>query len=222
MNKKLHSLFSLVVLAALVLAACTRSAGSAPVPTAVPDGSAGGAETTPDAGVPTMDATMAALGTQVSGSMTATAAVLAPVESTPVPEATQPPVVVDTPAPVATVAPIATPVPAVVTCANPYTVKEGDWIYKIARDCQLDAEAIIAANPGINPNRITPGQKLNLPTGGAPAPIPAACTGSYTVVQGDTLFRIAYGCGVTVEQLAKTNNIAYPYVLHIGDVIKFP
>jgi LysM repeat protein len=103
-------------------------------------------------------------------------------------------------------------------------VQSGDWIYKIARNCNVAVSALIAANPGINPNNISAGQQLNMPGAGA-TPMPgvpqAVCTGTHTVVAGDTLFRLAYGCGFTVEQLAAANGIVYPYTIYPGQVLKF-
>jgi len=220
MNKsKLHNLFSLGVLAGLLLAACTRSGSTAPLPTDTPAVPANG---TPGSSLPGTDPTMDAFSTEISGQMTATAVARGAAggsEASLTPEPTLPPVVVDTPIPAPTVPPPPTAIPQG-GCANPYIVQQGDWIYKIARSCSVEPAALIAANPGINADRISPGQKLNMPGAGAPAP--AGCTGTHTVVQGDTLFRIAYNCGLTVEELATPNNIVYPYLLHPGDVIKFP
>ena len=39
---------------------------------------------------------------------------------------------------------------------------------------------------------------------------------------GDNLFRLAYNCGITTEQLAAANNIAWPYQIQVGQVIRFP
>jgi LysM repeat protein len=163
-------------------------------------------------------------GGQVAGVATQPAAETSVVaEASPTPAA---PAITETPAaPVTT----ATPVPPAVGvgCPNPYTVKEGDWIYKIARDCNVEPSAIVALNPGINPNRIVPGQQLNMPAAGATAvppatPLAQACTGTYTVKSGDNLFRIAYNCGLTTEKLAAFNAIPFPYTIYVGDVIKFP
>lgn len=225
-KSKLHSIATALALTGLVLSACTRSASSNPVPTAttapevnVPSGGGGGGGTQP---VET-DPTMAALGTQVAGSMTATAVALsvgggggeAPGGTPVAPEAT--------PIPAATPTPLPTATPT--GCPNPYTVKEGEWIYKIARDCHVEPSAIIAANPGIIPDFIAPGQKLNMPSAGAPlAPgaTPQACSGAHTVAQGENLFRIAYNCGLTTEEMALFNGIPYPYTIHPGDVLKYP
>lgn len=73
------------------------------------------------------------------------------------------PVVSDTPT---------TTTPAYATNATPqitgstYTVQKGDTLYKIARAKYGDASAvkkIKEANPGMNPDQIKVGQKINLP-----------------------------------------------------------
>ena len=220
---------TLVLACSIVLAACTRSASSGAVPTVTAGAaSAGGGTQAPVA----QDPTMAALGTAIRMTQTAQAAagVGGGGEITPGAGTTAAPVTGTTPiattAAPTVVAPVAiTPAPAAGTCPNPYTVKQGDWIYKIARECKVDPKAIIAANPGINPNVLTVGQKLNMPgAGAAPAAggTSAACKGTHTVVKGENLFRIAYNCGLTTEQLAAFNGIAYPYTIFPGQVIKFP
>ncbi len=44
-----------------------------------------------------------------------------------------------------------------------YTVKEGDTMFDIALKFGITLEALTAANPGVNPERIFPGQVLNVP-----------------------------------------------------------
>lgn len=211
-----------LILLGLVLPACTRSAtniGNLPSPTPIsntPSDGGGGLVTQ-------QDPTMAALGTAIR--MTQTAQALAAsgvggggeIVDTPTPTFSAP---IDTPTPLP---PTATPTSA--SCANPYTVKKGEWIYQIARDCKVDPSALIAANPGINPNFVSPGQQLNMPVAGSPAVPPAtatACTGTHTVARGENLFRIAYNCGLTSEQLAAANSIPYPYTIYPGQVLRFP
>lgn len=233
--------FVLVLLIGLALAACTRSVNptTVPVATTAPSGEGGGNETiaAPDSEV----ATMNAVSTSVAQKTTATAeaksnvsestasaevatATPEPAQGTPAESVITPTVgsAQTTPVPTATPAPVAGAV-----CPNPYTVKEGDWLYKIARDCKVEPSALIAANPNINPNRIAPGQQLTMPSTSATAVPPAtpqaqACTGSYTVKSGDNLFRIAYNCGLTTEQLAAANGIRFPYTIYPAQVIKFP
>jgi LysM repeat protein len=236
-----------LVCCGLILAACTRSATTATVPTSAP-------ASTNAAGAPTQavpvgqDATMAAISTQVSDQLTQTAVAAAGTgsgqEATATPGANVTAAPGDTSVPpagatdtaTAVSAGGATPVPTVAVpatqapaagapCANPYTVQSGDWIYKIARNCGVAVSALEAANPGIDPNSISPGQQLNMPAAGAtpdPGAAQAVCTGTHTVVSGDNLFRLAYGCGITIEQLAAANGIVYPYTIYPGQVLKFP
>jgi len=223
-----------LVCVGLLLAACTRSANPTTLP---PSDTPGDLATEPFFGDDSQNATMAAISTEVASQLTQTAVaqggaggggeetVIAPPTETPMPDNILP-----TDAPVATVdtaTPIvvATSAPPGAPCPNPYTVQQGDWIYKIARDCGVSASAIIAANPGINPNAIKPGQLLNMP-GPSTTPVPgapqAACTGQYTVVSGDTLYSLAYNCGLTVEQLAAANSITFPYTIYVGQVLTYP
>ncbi len=54
-----------------------------------------------------------------------------------------------------------------------YTVREGDWIYKIARQFAVSPDAILAANPDIKPSPLIAGQILIIPGAGGPdAPAP--------------------------------------------------
>ncbi len=240
-----HIALTALVCAGLLLAACTRSANPTNLP---PTSTTGVGEGTPiDSGPGGENATMAAIGTEVAAQLTQTAvalsgaggggetdqvtptATLPPVDgqATPVPEvlpsATVAPPVGATP----TIAP-----PAGVPCPNPYTVQQGDWLYKISRTCGVSVAALTAANPGINPNALKPGQLLNMPvpgadtgatpTGGNPSPPTATCTGTHTVITGDNLFRLAYACGLTIEQLAAANNIVYPYTIYPGQTLVYP
>ena len=44
-----------------------------------------------------------------------------------------------------------------------YTIKAGDYPAKIARAHGISTEALMAANPGIDPTKLKVGQKINLP-----------------------------------------------------------
>jgi LysM repeat protein len=223
---------TLVVITAVVLLAACRPPQISANPTgnpatATPGGGGGG-------GDPELE-TMAAVSTHVSAAATQQASgpavgeTLQPGE-TSAPQPSNTPASLN-PAPTETPAllpPTATPIaPVGAGCPNPYTVKAGEWIYKIARDCKVEPSAIIALNPGVNPDRVVPGQTLNMPAAGATAvppatPLAQACSGSYTIKSGDNLWRIAYGCGLTVESLAAANAVPFPYTIYVGDVIKFP
>lgn len=130
------------------------------------------------------------------------------------------PVTVTTP----TATPIAltTPLPGTATT---YKVQWGDWLRKIAEKHGVTVEALLAANPGINPNVIYPGQTLNIP---APGSAPATPSGSvsepttYTVQRGEWLAQIARKFGITAPQLLAANPGINPNVLYPGQVLRIP
>jgi LysM repeat protein len=226
---------------ALLLAACTRSAN----PTNLPATSTlGPGLSTEPVVIDGQNATMAAISTEVASQLTQTAVAAGGAgggDETAIPpfptNTFAPPVEGATATTIPGVVPTATSIPPIIAttappppvagapCPNPYTVQQGDWIYKIARNCGVAPSALIAANPGINPHAIKPGQLLNMPAAGA-TPVPGApqavCTGTHTVASGDTLYRLAFNCGLTVEQLAAANNIAFPYTIFVGQVLRYP
>jgi LysM repeat protein len=234
---------TVLVCVGLLLAACTRSANPTNLPPTNTSGPDQGTGVSTQPPVDGQNATMAAISTEVASQLTQTAVALGGAgggdETAIVPptNTVAPPVEGATATTAPGVVPTATPIPPVVAattapppvagapCPNPYTVQQGDWIYKIARNCGVAPSALIAANPGINPNAIKPGQLLNMPVAGA-TPVPgvtqAVCTGTHTVVTGDTLFRLAYNCGLTVEQLAAANGIIFPYTIFPGQILRYP
>ncbi len=51
------------------------------------------------------------------------------------------------------------------TVAGEYTVAAGDYPEKIARKHKITTSALMAANPGLNPNKMQVGQKIKIPGG---------------------------------------------------------
>ncbi|MBI4770521.1 MAG: LysM peptidoglycan-binding domain-containing protein [Chloroflexi bacterium] len=223
-------LLTVLFAVALILGACTRTASTQPVPTTGPAGpkgaegtsAPGGAEATMDAvraGILTQTA-VAALG-QGGGEPATGAPPATPAVATPVPPATATTPLVATPVP-----PAATAAPAI---PAEYTVQPGEWIYSIARKFNLDPQAIINANPGINPNLVYAGQVIKLPQGAATTPeAPAQPTtlahpGEYTVKQGDWIYSIARAFGVMPEAIIAANpSLTPPYTIYAGQVLKIP
>ncbi len=88
-------------------------------------------------------------------------------------------------------------------CAQHYTVKAGDNLFRIARQFGLTTDALAQANGLSNPRLIKTGQRLCIPQG---ATTPGqGCY--YTVKAGDNLFRIGRMFGKTATQLAQANNL---------------
>ena len=114
-----------------------------------------------------------------------------------------------------------------------HTVRAGETVYAIARQHGTTAEAILQANPGLNPSRIHAGDKIRLPSSSSTAksappstsslppstskPAPAsdsAVQKTWIKIQkGDTLSKIARENGVKVEDLRKWNRLS-------GDTIR--
>lgn len=53
-----------------------------------------------------------------------------------------------------------------------YTIKAGDTFYKISRANNVSLDAMLAANPGVNPDRLSIGQIVCIPGGTTPTPPP--------------------------------------------------
>jgi LysM repeat protein len=113
-------------------------------------------------------------------------------------------------------------------------VQWGDTLTKIAQKSGVTTQAIIAANPGLNPNYIVPGQTLVIPAPGGtgvpgptagpvPAqPPPAACTPTYTVQRGDWFYAIARRFSVGVPALMQANPSINANVVYPGQVLNIP
>ena len=133
----------------------------------------------------------------------------------------------------ATSVPTAVASPPSTTNPGTYTVQWGDWLNKIAAQFGVTSQALIAANPGINPNYITPGQVLNIPGGSSsgqtPAPAvtpvanpPASNPSTYTVQRGDWIYALARRFGVSVAALVGANPGINPNLLYPGQVLRIP
>lgn len=114
--------------------------------------------------------------------------------------------------------------PEEVPLAQPteYVVIRGDSLYKIAKEQKVTINAIVQANPNIDPSLIRPGQKIIIP-----APAPASSRGTafkepaganrgtnlYTVQAGDTLIRIALLQKSSVAAIKSANNLRTDRIL---------
>ncbi|MGZ8937745.1 MAG: LysM peptidoglycan-binding domain-containing protein [Limisphaerales bacterium] len=120
-----------------------------------------------------------------------------------------------------------------VTSTKEYTIAKGDTMGRIAQRNNTTVSAIRKANPGVEPTRIRPGQKINLPVE-AQTPVSAKLSGTqatpsangasaniYTVKSGDSLTKIANLYKTTVRELTAANNLQTSRI-NIGQKLKIP
>ncbi len=58
---------------------------------------------------------------------------------------------------------------------TPYTIRAGDTFYRLSISHNVSLSAMLAANPGVNPDRLSIGQVICIPTGPTPPPPTGAC-----------------------------------------------
>jgi LysM repeat protein len=127
-----------------------------------------------------------------------------------------------------------TPIPSETpTQAGPitYIVQEGDSLYSIAEEFEIELDLLIVANPAVeDAGFIFVGQELVIPAPDTELPTPTALPETivpgtiieYTVLAGDTLESIAALFNSTAEAIAEENEIEDPNSIEIGDVLRVP
>jgi len=101
-----------------------------------------------------------------------------------------------------------------------YTIKPGDTVYSISRRAGIAPAALIAANPGLDPDRLRIGQQICVP-----APPPSDCpmgSAPYQIRSGDTLYSLARRFNTTVTSITELNPQINPNNLRVGTVICIP
>lgn len=151
-----------------------------------------------------------------------------------VPQATLTLVPTNTVGPAPTTAPIQ-PQPTAAPATTTYTVQPNDTLSRIAQQFGVTIQAIAQANGIVNPDRILLGQVLTIPLPGSPQQPPAQPTAvpgivptqppppaTYTVVPGDTLFKISLQFGINIADLIRVNGLTDPNRIFIGQVLTLP
>lgn len=126
-----------------------------------------------------------------------------------------------------------TPAASTAATVDTHVIQSGDTLWSIAEKYYgtgFDWHQIAAANPQVSPTNLTIGEKLTIPNSNLKAAsevtTEAKITGnSYTVVHGDTLWDIAlraYGDPYRWLDLARTNHLANPSIIHSGNVFTIP
>lgn len=112
--------------------------------------------------------------------------------------------------------------PAAASAAS-YTVTAGDSLWVIAARYGLFVNDLLAANPGVNPQRLQVGQTLRLPgRADNPTALLASVSATYTVRPDDTLWDIAANYGIAVNDLLTANPGVDPRRLMVGQQLLIP
>lgn len=101
-----------------------------------------------------------------------------------------------------------------------YTIVAGDTLFALAQRFNTTVQAIINANPGIDPNSLQVGRMICIPVAPGHGPCPGGF--SYTIRAGDTFFSIARRFGTTVAALQAANPGVDPNRLQVGQQICVP
>ncbi|HAZ22143.1 MAG TPA: peptidoglycan-binding protein LysM, partial [Firmicutes bacterium] len=106
-----------------------------------------------------------------------------------------------------------------------YQIRPGDTLFFLARRFGTTVQAILAANPGLDPNNLQVGRNICIPVAG-PTTTPTAppCPGGflYTIQAGDTYFSLAQRFNTTVAAITAANPGVNPNNLQIGQRICIP
>lgn len=111
------------------------------------------------------------------------------------------------------------PVPGLCTNGTIYTIRAGDTLFSLANRFNTSVNAILDANPGLDPESLQVGRRICIPVAAPPPTCPGR---TYTIRSGDTLFSIARRFGFTLQALLAANPGINPRQLRIGQVICLP
>ncbi len=106
--------------------------------------------------------------------------------------------------------------------AATHVVGPGESLSTIAAKYGLTVEQLAAANGITNTNVIYLGTRLTLSSEPPDFSPGAGAGGSYVVVRGDTLGKIAARHGTTIGQLVEMNGLSNPDLIFVGQVLTVP
>ena len=111
-----------------------------------------------------------------------------------------------------------------------YRIQSGDTLLRIGAKFGVSSKALQEFNGITNPNRISIGQLLKIPTATSntnvaqaePEPEQPTVAKTYKVVAGDTFWGIARKLGVKSSELASLNGINNANFIRVGQILKVP
>lgn len=104
--------------------------------------------------------------------------------------------------------------------SSTYQLRFGDTLGSVARRFGVSVSALASANGISNPDRVQAGHVLRIPGPGAAPAASAVTAATHVVRQGETLGAIASRHRTTVAALARTNGLADPDRLRVGQTLR--
>ncbi len=101
-----------------------------------------------------------------------------------------------------------------------YTIRPGDTLFSLANRFNTTVNAILAVNPGLDPNFLQVGRIICIPQ-----MFPGVCPPNHIAYQiraGDTFFSLARRFNTTVDAIRRANPGVDPNRLQIGQTICIP
>ena len=114
--------------------------------------------------------------------------------------------------------------PQAVSCplgTLPYNINDGDTLLSIALRFGTSVEALLAANPDIDPYNLETGQRICIAEKFIEPPL-CPTRNFYVIRRGDTLRTIASSFGVSVSEILRINPDINPRRLAVGQIICIP
>jgi LysM repeat protein len=126
------------------------------------------------------------------------------------------------------VPPVTSP-PATTQVATEYKIVKGDTFAKIAKQYHVPVQALVDANPGVEPSKLKIDQKIKIPavaSNSISSPTTAGVTGTgggqtYSVKSGDTLTKIATQFGTSVKAIRSLNHLKTD-AIKVGQKLEIP
>jgi len=111
--------------------------------------------------------------------------------------------------------------PACPIGTSPYEIKKGDTLSIIARRFSTTVQAIISANPDIDPDKLMIGQTICV-TQKQPQHPTCPTLNTYVIQKGDILSAIAGAFNVSVQEVVAINPGLDPNNIEVGTIICLP
>lgn len=103
----------------------------------------------------------------------------------------------------------------------PYNINEGDTLLSIAMRFGTDVEALLRANPDIDPYNLQVGQRICISQKFQEPPM-CPTRNFYVIRRGDTIRAIAASFEVSVDEILRINPELNPRNLQVGQIICIP